>query len=300
MVRGKRRIIRIGKPIHVDREIAGLQEWLANPSIRQRFLLDPLMRAEVKLSGTDVQSARGAAGTLEELWEWYSGDGTCIILAGNVTGWTELRQALECGYWFIRIFVRAFDLGDPANRSSSVRDNHAGLVLAHSLATCEWEMAEWVSNRMIRIPEDGAVGKLAVTPFEPAMVRLHELAYGRDASAWSSKFDLGAYSKLFASWESEAAFASALVDVCDFHLASVNVPEWYGAFERGGYRVFPVEILAIAAVRERLGLPMPKVKHSLLATPLATPPPATPCGPAPQDELVQRIVAKAEAVFGGV
>jgi hypothetical protein len=95
---------------------------------------------------------------------------------------------------------------------------------------------------------------------------------------------LGPYHEVLMHWHGEPrVFAQHLADVLDQHLDAVRTG---GAFDDPPLRLYPVEALAVRAVREWLGMPMPKVDHPLLFTNLGT---MTPARPWPQHELVQRL-----------
>lgn len=96
---------------------------------------------------------------------------------------------------------------------------------------------------------------------------------------------LGPYQEALMHWHGEPRlFAQRLADLLDLHLEQTRGAG--AAFDDPPCKLYPVEVLAVRAVRDWLGLPMPKVDHPLLFTNLGT---MTPTRPWPQHELVQRL-----------
>lgn len=80
---------------------------------------------------------------------------------------------------------------------------------------------------------------------------------------------------------------------CDYHLAQSVDAQEHRQFVWAPYDLFPVDILAIARVREKQGLPMPEVDHPLMQTPLAKPPPNDVRPHMPPDPLLDAVIEKA-------
>jgi hypothetical protein len=104
---------------------------------------------------------------------------------------------------------------------------------------------------------------------------------------------LGVYRAIFDSWHEPVDFASALLDACDYHLDHATYSDADKEFLTAPYDLFPVDIVAIARVREKQGLPMPELDHPLMKTPLAKPPPNDVRPRMPPDPLLDAVIAKA-------
>lgn len=96
---------------------------------------------------------------------------------------------------------------------------------------------------------------------------------------------LGPYHEVLMHWQGEPRlFAQRLATLLDLHLEQTRGAG--AAFDDPPCKLYPVEVLAVRAVRDGLGLSTPKVDHPLMFTNLGT---MTPTRPWPQHELVQRL-----------
>jgi hypothetical protein len=96
---------------------------------------------------------------------------------------------------------------------------------------------------------------------------------------------LGPYHEALMHWHGEGrVFAQRLADLLDLHLEGT---QGAGApFDDMACKLYPVEALAVRAVRDWLELPTPKIDHPLMHTNLGQ---MQPTRPWPQDEFVQRL-----------
>lgn len=80
---------------------------------------------------------------------------------------------------------------------------------------------------------------------------------------------LGSYAEAFAAWHDPAGFSTFVSWLCDEHVFEARAVNGnHLRFPGMTLAYFPVEVCALARVRESMGLAMPIVTHSFLQTPL--------------------------------
>lgn len=81
---------------------------------------------------------------------------------------------------------------------------------------------------------------------------------------WSEEVDV--YSNLVNHWDSAEQFASGVEAVCDYHCRHMgDVGDiWFAEFRLPPIDLIPWEVLAIQAVRKRMGISVPRIEHPLL------------------------------------
>jgi hypothetical protein len=283
------------KRIKLDREIRELQEWVPRQQARLRD--STLSFIDEALAANDPKKLMSAAGELGRLWNWYGIDGGMRVLRGDTEGWQEMSRALGCEMGEVAIFAYAYESGH--NRNPVVLGNSVALMLAHSMAVGDHQAANWLAAHLEASIRTGVFGKwVSANAFEPFILQLHAKRLGRVIDFGGPTPSLGPYEAVFSAWSADdGSFALAIREACDHHLMSVNdTSNWTAEFAASIYRVWPAEIIAVERVRQRLGLSTPRVEHPLLATPLATPPGDVVAAYA--DETVQRLVAKAQSLWG--
>jgi hypothetical protein len=108
--------------------------------------------------------------------------------------------------------------------------------------------------------------------------------------------DLGAYARVFGNWNNAGELPSALSEAADYHAEHTQDPR-RGEEEVFGppvYDIFPVELHAIARVRERLGLVAISIDHPVMATPFGHRPARI---TRPRDEILERVLATVAKVI---
>jgi hypothetical protein len=76
----------------------------------------------------------------------------------------------------------------------------------------------------------------------------------------------GVFSAILQGWNDDSVMGKAILDVCDYHVAKLGKQDC--EFEPYPYNIFPVELLALRAVRSKERLGTPDVAHPLLNSPL--------------------------------
>ncbi len=82
--------------------------------------------------------------------------------------------------------------------------------------------------------------------------------------------DLGPYADLFRYWDDPTSIAGAIRKMCDYHCQNMIDKGLDEEFDVAPFDLYPVEILAVYKIRERLGLETPIIEHPLLATPMGS------------------------------
>ncbi|TKD03380.1 hypothetical protein [Polyangium fumosum] len=266
---------------HVRSFARDLNAWCKNPRLDQRKKL--LADIEKWIRSGKPRAAAVAAGILRQLGNWYAQHGMFDVLNGRVESWAHLDRVLQYNWWDTRI--------DPGG--THVLD--AAHTLAHALVFGEERMAAWLAARMIRSIDDKAFGSWDLSPFAVFMLEL----WHRYAGTPRPELDrqgiarIGVYRSVLDTWNDGQGFVTALLNACDYHLDEAVYSDANKEFLTSPYDLFPVDILAIAAVRAKQGLPMPELDHPLMQTPLAKLPPNNTRPRMPPDPLLEAVIEKA-------
>ena len=76
--------------------------------------------------------------------------------------------------------------------------------------------------------------------------------------------DWDAFDAVFRTWDDAPAFDRAVMTLCEYHITHDDPDIGVAPFSDAVYRLFPVEILALKAIRADLKLPFPAVEHPLI------------------------------------
>jgi len=265
------------------RSVREIRSWCKDPRTG-----DDLQRfregLQKQLRSNHPRAAVVAVGQLRAIANWHSYHGSRRVLDGDAQGWADLDIVLHYEWWDARI------------EASNTLLAWAATTLAHALVFGEERMAGWLAARMIRGLEDKTFGSWENHPFAVFTLEL----WHRFSGAPRPDLDrpgiarLGVYRAILDTWQDGTGLVTALMNACDYHLdQTVYSDEVYKEFDRVPYELFPVDILAIAAVRAKQGLPMPELDHPLMQTPLAKPPPNDIRPRMPPDPLLDAVIEKA-------
>jgi hypothetical protein len=274
-------------------KIREMEQWLSKPSNRAFLFEDPRRRIEGWLRDAEQHSLRFDVTMclkLRDLATWHGVSGTCSVLNGDPSGWDQVHASFLYRGWSRRLVGALRENGQYAG---SVFLWEVALVLTHAIAFSEDSFADWLGSDLVTsfAARDGKYEGWKKTPFEPFAVKLYAL--WRNLGFALSSPDvctLPAYEDLLIHWQEPARFLIALRGACDYHVKR--------SVDRGGdpefiwapYDVFPVEILAIKRIRACQALPMPKIDHPIMDTPLASVPHRRMNF---HDELLDRLVERA-------
>jgi hypothetical protein len=116
----------------------------------------------------------------------------------------------------------------------------------------------------------------------------------RGGTAQERDAELGPYAELVGAGTDTGRLAAAVHAALEHHVAHAQPSNQHvDEFGSGPEHAFPVEVVALARIRERSGLPFPDVDHELWRTPLAQ---TRGEGPWPEHALLARGMRYAESV----
>lgn len=228
----------------------------------------------------DSLSGLGTASDLLGMLATYQGiRGLIAVDDGVETGWRDLANAILYRYWALRLRARSFSKtcflrGIQYIPGLTNEMGNAGCLLAGFIATDRADLAATIADLLLgMMTVDGAVDARyrEQRRFEPFMLWLYSKYSGDSDYAEIGAGDLGIYRRLVDSWDNTGEFASALAEVCVYHLANNDDTggDWDPEFKNAPFDLLPLEIRAIEVVRQQQGLSTPGVKHPLLTAPSA-------------------------------
>ena len=145
---------------------------------------------------------------------------------------------------------------------------------------------------MVTVP--GAVNEAywKTRRFEPFVLSLHEILVNRIIDPVSLSRCPEPYRAVLENWAKPAELGPVISSLCDYHCRNMEdtVGDWDPEFDRPPFDLLPTDILAIYAVRQRLGLSTPQVDHPLLNSAVAT-------QPIPNSLPEDQILSRARLVF---
>ena len=249
-------------------------EWVNSHGARSARLEEPIQSVRAILASAQNKLSydrRISISTkMARLGPFYQVMGTVRCFADQVEGWRLIKRGLLYSHWNHRIAARARDFweeptGQPKGHyelAMSLADV-AGLGLAIARSEAVWSLTE-----MERGVADWRVEWLFCDYFAAYLVRLFQKLKRQedipdippDAEPWEHPFG-----ELIDHWDNETQLAEAIRRMCDYHLRWNNedTEEHDAEFSSPYTMINPIEIHALRAVREELGLAMPEVDHEL-------------------------------------
>lgn len=252
-----------------------LTEWAGRPA-NESFLRDE----QEKVLTDAPQQPRLQPQVPIAAWmlgTWHLGHGFVRVLAGDARGFDEARsgQALRRCSLLLR------------NRQRPARRGRSDLPFSLTQATVTALLG-------LALDDPGAeplYGLVAGIPDRRFDTNDHLALFTRELLALragrrtTAPAPLGPYQEVILHWNGDAAvLAFRLASVLDLHLQQATSKS--GPFEDPPCRLYPLEVLAFARVRQWLELPMPKVDQALMFTNLVT---MTPRGAWPTHRIVSRL-----------
>ena len=238
-----------------------LAEWAERPA-NQRFLQRD---QEVVLQGAIGQPGRETQ-THVAAWmlgTWHLGRGFLRVLDGDGRGFDEARQGQTLRRCSLLLRERH---QQPARRGSASRLPFSQLQgsLTALLGLALHDPGAEPLYELLRRQPDGAFDDAAELP-----LFVRELLTLRAGERPVVTHRLGPWHDVFAHWDGEPRlFAQRIAALLDMHLQQVRAKG--SPFDDPPCQLYPVEALAIRAVRDWLELPTPKIEHPLMFTNLVT------------------------------
>lgn len=265
-----------------------LKAWTTDPGNKEFMLDDNIEAITAELDDTaDLVAFTNIASALGDLAVWYGSVGAKEVLTGIPSGWSEIHRCALYRLWQIKILDVAYERDAKKKKQPRVRLNTAALLLAHLLLLNAQEDVDWLGRLILKSADDGRFGEWSHTPFEPFITWVFGKLQKKEVNLPKGA-NLGIYSTVVDDWEAD--IGEHISKLCDYHLENSKQHEnGYPEFEWAPYQIFPVEIVALSAVRNRLKLKTTWPTHPLLSTPLAD----VKLG-IPQDPLIERISRGAE------
>jgi hypothetical protein len=252
-----------------------LEEW-AGRAANRRFLHDD-QRARLHDAIAEPRKRPQVHVAAWMLGTWHLGAGLVRVLNGDGEGFDEARvgQALRRCSLLLR-----------ERREAPARRGGSALPFSHLHGT-------WTALLGLALGDPGAEPLYELLRREPESafedgehlpLFTRELLVLRAGERPTVTPRLGPYHEVLMHWHGDArVLAQHLADLLDVHLEQLGSG---GAFDDTPCKAYPVEVLAVRAVRDELGLPTGKVDHPLMFTNLGT---MTGKRGWPRDELVARL-----------
>jgi hypothetical protein len=216
---------------------------------------------------------------LGQLSAAYAVRGTLDLLDGKSAGWKSVDMSASFCYWEVKLHAKAFFWSAAKGRPQDVfpftathtcRTAH---LLAYSIifGLNDWEaelqdnLVKMTAELEKRVPE-----VWAEAVYEPFVLMLHHKTFGSDLPRHVTDRKLGPYENILSRWDQPEKLGEAIASACDYHCQRMSDSTLGHEFHVQPFDLYPVEILAIYKVRERLGLETPIVDHPLMSTPLAS------------------------------
>lgn len=257
------------------------REWVA---AKADFFAEDAAELKDRLSESSFDALLWASMALSGLGNYYGARGELRVVDGQASGWDDVGRALNYAYWSARIgfhitantqFLRS---GGPRGLSADDLTPISNLLCAALVAQSETvhktlDDAVWLLAQ--DQPENYSVF-VAPRSFEPFVFWLAKSM--KDGTLENVGADVpGVYGGIVAAWDDAPRLAEALREACDYHCTHMSYSKkkakasWDLEFDGAPFDLIPFDIMAVRAVRKRLGLPTPSIEHPLLSSPLVDP-----------------------------
>lgn len=246
--------------------------------------------------------------TIDRIAGWWAGAFLYAVFTNDKSDMaTHGSRMLD--YWFLGNRINGA-LDDTPGRPwipESQKEFYPFYLLLLSFR--RWDQAAWFGNRLYLGKDHGDPNSPEqpwsnTRPLGGFMLHLYQIVSGMSHPGDpfpASLPDPGPYTGIFTHWNDPDALPNFIAEACDYHVYRTTedstIEYDIADFNFLPYHVLPVEILALRAVRERLGLETPFPSHPLLDSPFVKnlPKELPPCG----DGLLRDIIAATEKVLPG-
>lgn len=214
------------------------------------------------------------------LGTWHLGHGMHLVLEGDAAGFDEARIGQSLRRCSLLLRERHQNSQQP-RRGGAARLPFSRLHGAWT-ALLGLALHDPAADPLYGLLRDEPESSFAEGEYLPLFVRELLTLHAGQRPTLTPR--LGPYHATLMHWHADdRVLAGHLSDLLELHLEQVGSG---ASFDDPGCRLYPLEILAVRAVRAWLELPMPKVEHPLMFTNLGTMAPASSW---PRHELVQQL-----------
>jgi hypothetical protein len=255
-----------------------LSEWAGRPANRKFLHEDQEAQLRAALGDPAKKTQMHVAAWM--LGTWHLGHGLLLALEGDSEGFDEAR--IGQGLRRSSLLLREKHQGQSQKKSGASKLPFSRLHGAWT-AVLGLALGDPNADALYELMRDESEATFSEGEHFPLFVReLLRLHAGQRPTLTPR---LGPYHETLMHWNGEPrVFAQQLALLLNVHLEQTRGAG--ASFDDPACRLYPVEVLAVGAVRQWLGLPMPKVDHPMMFTNLVT---MTPPRSWPQHELVQRL-----------
>lgn len=213
---------------------------------------------------------------------WYAAEGVVRLMGGDLPAVDLMYHSVYYGEAFLRLLVTRY-LVQTGRPLPLLRVNEAAKHLATALALGCWKeaagIAESIRMGLAARRRDRASHCYVCafygeqdTALAPFILQLYSEFSGVRFPTEEIEFaPMEAFGPFLNLWRTDdlASLRVALVDACNFHIARVLASKQSKPYEFYDYVswLYPMEILAVLRLREKLGLANPEIDHPLLNTP---------------------------------
>jgi hypothetical protein len=206
-------------------------------------------------------------------------EGTYLCLDGEIDkGWYLIRKSLV--YRFLEPYA-CFPIWerqkDKKRRPSELVYTRGPISTLANIAALSLVISpkegDWFLNQMKLSLADVRFGWRYDDFYGAYLVRLYQMLKGKpDVPVHppnTRKDWYHPYEKIFDNWNNEKGLATAIYDMCEYHMYANN-KDWdnhHAEFGELSAGLNPIEVHVLEYVRNQLGLPTPKVEHELLQPP---------------------------------
>lgn len=175
--------------------------------------------------------------------------------------WSEIKLQIYCWKRGTRNFDNMF--------LSNIDD--AVIFVLFGIAAKHTTFLKWFASQLVEwLPLEEAWEKWDL--LIPYTARLLGKELGFEVDTEALEYDLGPYQELFDNWDSPWKTAGAIGEVCDYHNVAREKcnRDDFSVDAHFNDRIMisiPLDVIALARVRERQGLKTPKVEHPELRVP---------------------------------
>lgn len=250
--------------------------WWQNNMVKRNKLEEELgvFSVEVETPGLFIPGA----GTMQMVSHAYASGACTSDASGNHAYLADmLRRAVE----FRALDFRALAGVSLPLANQPLRPFKSGMLAAGPAMLSQWQLAEVCARVLIDVAEkDLQVHPLKVSPdrwrrgtSDAFLIYLFADAFNLSTTYEPKDSVLPEYQAVLDAWrtDDEGLFRSVMQAASDFHISrsrgSTNRMDY--EFEYNFDRVYPAELLAVQALRRRIGAPEFAVGHMLVDTPWA-------------------------------